>query len=140
MDARVTPQDQLSQIDRPKNLGNPELGWASDAIAQLISRLDLKYVSLVPGASFRGLHDSLVNYLGNSNPQMVICLHEEHAVAIAHGYAKVTDEPMAVCLHTHVGLIHATMTICNAWGDRRPVVMFGANGPGDADKRCTWIQ
>ena len=125
----------LAEIDRPRNVGNPQSGWGSDAIAQLIARLDLKYVSLVPGASFRGLHDSLVNYLGNTNPQMVICLHEEHAVAIAHGYAKVTDEPMGVCLHTNVGLMHATMAIFNAWCDRKPVMMFGANGPVDAAER-----
>jgi thiamine pyrophosphate-dependent acetolactate synthase large subunit-like protein len=130
----------MAQIDRPQNIGNPQAGWASDAIAQLIARLDFKYVSLVPGASFRGLHDSLVNYLGNSNPQMVICLHEEHAVAIAHGYAKVTDEPMAVCLHTNVGLMHATMAIFNAWCDRKPVMMFGANGPVDAAQRRPWIE
>jgi thiamine pyrophosphate-dependent acetolactate synthase large subunit-like protein len=130
----------LAEIDRPRNLGNPEPGWGSDAVAQLIAKLDLKYVSLVPGASFRGLHDSLVNYLGNSNPQMIICLHEEHAVAIAHGYAKVTDEPMAVCLHTNVGLMHATMAIFNAWCDRKPIVMLGANGPVDADKRRPWIE
>jgi benzoylformate decarboxylase len=139
MDARVTRHTPPA-VDRPQNLGNPRMGWGSDAIAQLIARLDLKYVSLVPGASFRGLHDSLVNYLGNTNPQMVICLHEEHAVAIAHGYAKVTEEPMAVCLHTNVGLMHATMAIFNAWCDRKPVMMVGANGPVDADRRRPWIE
>jgi thiamine pyrophosphate-dependent acetolactate synthase large subunit-like protein len=140
MSVQSNAQTPLAEIDRPRNLGNPQAGWGSDAIAQLISKLDLKYVSLVPGASFRGLHDSLVNYLGNTNPQMVICLHEEHAVAIAQGYAKVTDEPMGVCLHTNVGLMHATMAIFNAWCDRRPVVMFGANGPVDAAERRPWIE
>jgi benzoylformate decarboxylase len=140
MSVQAKAQVPLAEIDRPKNVGNPQGGWGSDAIAQLISRLDLKYISLVPGASFRGLHDSIVNYLGNANPQMVICLHEEHAVAIAQGYAKVTDEPMGVCLHTNVGLMHATMAVFNAWCDRRPVVMFGANGPVDAAKRRPWIE
>lgn len=127
-------------VDRPQNVGNPVLGWGSDAIAEMISRLNLKYISLVPGASYRGLHDSLINYLGNANPQLVLCLHEEHAVAVAHGYAKVTDEPMAVCLHTNVGLMHATMAIHNAWCDRKPVVMFGATGPMDAAERRPWIE
>ena len=58
----------------------------------------MKYVALNPGSSFRGLHDSLVNHLGNEDPQMLLCLHEEHAVAIAHGYAKVAGEPLAVIL------------------------------------------
>jgi thiamine pyrophosphate-dependent acetolactate synthase large subunit-like protein len=130
----------LAKMDRPQNVGNAQLGWASDAIAQMISRLNFKYVSLVPGASYRGLHDSLVNYLGNSNPQMVVCLHEEHAVAVAHGYAKVTDEPMAVCLHTNVGLMHGSMAIYNAWCDRKPMVIFGATGPMDATERRPWIE
>ena len=68
--------------------------WGSDAIAALLRDLDIPYVLLNPGSSYRGLHDSLVNYLGNERPQMLVCLHEEHAVAIAHGYAKVTEQPL----------------------------------------------
>ena len=69
-----------SRIDRPQNLGKPQMKWGSDVVAEVAHRLDLKYIALVPGASYRGFHDSIVNYLGNDNPQMVICLHEEHAV------------------------------------------------------------
>ena len=68
----------------------PTMLFGSDAIAEALRALDIPYIALNPGASFRGLHDSLVNYLGNEQPQMLLCLHEEHAVAIAHGYAKVT--------------------------------------------------
>lgn len=117
----------------------PAMDFGSDAIAELLSRLDLPYVAMVPGASYRGLHDSLVNYLGNSGPQMVVCLHEEHAVAIAQGYAKVTGKPMLVALHANIGLLHATMAIYNAYGDRVPMVILGASGPLDAAKRRPWI-
>jgi benzoylformate decarboxylase len=106
----------------------------------MLRRLDLKYMALVPGASYRGFHDSVVNFLGNTNPQMLVCLHEEHTVAIAHGYAKVTDEPMAAAVHTNVGLMHATMAIFNAWCDRKPMIIIGANGPLDADARRPWIE
>ncbi|MGH7926521.1 MAG: hypothetical protein ACREQV_01840, partial [Candidatus Binatia bacterium] len=68
-------------VDRPQSLGKPQMKWGSDVVAEVTRRLDLKYIALVPGASYRGFHDSIVNYLGNSNPQMVICLHEEHAVS-----------------------------------------------------------
>ena len=67
---------RLEEIDRPEPTQNPVMGWGSDAIASLLAKLDFKYVALVPGASYRGLHDSLVNYLDNSNPQMLVCLHE----------------------------------------------------------------
>ena len=70
--------------------GDIAMEWGSDALAELLRRLGLDYIALVPGSSYRGLHDSLVNYNGNRDPQLLVCLHEEHAVAIAHGYAKVT--------------------------------------------------
>src|SRR5262249_50292331 len=81
-------------------------GWGSDRVARLLRGFAIPYICLNPGASFRGLHDSLVNLLGNHQPQIVLCLHEEHAVAIAHGYAKVTGKPLAVALHSNVGLMH----------------------------------
>ena len=132
-------QANKSKIDRPENLGKPQMKWGSDVVAEVTRRLDLKYIALVPGASYRGFHDSVVNYLGNRNPQMVICLHEEHAVSIADGYGKVTEEPMAVALHANVGLMHASMPIFNAWCDRTPMIIFGATGPVDAHRRRPWI-
>ena len=138
--ARKTNEpNKKSEIDRPQNLGKPQMKWGSDVVAEVTRQLDLKYIALVPGASYRGFHDSIVNYLGNSNPQMVICLHEEHAVSIADGYGKVTETPMAVALHSNVGLMHATMPIFNAWCDRTPMIIFGATGPVDAYRRRPWI-
>src|SRR5471030_1811615 len=113
--------------------------FGSDTMADAMRALDLKYVALNPGASFRGLHDSIVNHLGNANPQMLLCLHEEAAVAIAHGYAKVAGRPMGAIVHSNVGLMHATMAIFNAWCDRVPVLVLGATGPVDAAKRRPWI-
>ena len=113
--------------------------WGSDVIAEAIRGLGFEYVALNPGSSFRGLHDSLVNHLHNEKPQMILCLHEENAVAIAHGWAKVTGKPMAVVLHANVGVMHAAMAIYNAWCDRVPMVIFGATGPVDASVRRPWI-
>lgn len=113
--------------------------WGSDAIAAMLRALDIPYIALNPGASFRGLHDSLVNYLGNERPQLLLCLHEESAVAIAHGYAKASGRMMGVALHSNVGLMHATMAIFNAWCDRVPMLILGATGPWDAARRRPWI-
>jgi len=126
-------------MEQPAGTPPPAPQYGSDVVAETLRALALPYIALVPGASFRGLHDSLVNYLGNRDPQMLLCLHEEHAVAIAHGYAKVTGQPMAVALHSNVGLFHATMAIFNAWCDRMPVLILGATGPVDAVKRRPWI-
>jgi len=128
-----------SSIERPlPSLANAP-AFGSDVIAETLRALDIPYVALNPGASYRGLHDSLVNHLGNSAPQMLLCLHEESAVAIAHGYAKVTGKAMAAAVHSNVGLMHASMAIFNAWCDRMPVLVLGATGPVDAAKRRPWI-
>jgi thiamine pyrophosphate-dependent acetolactate synthase large subunit-like protein len=126
-------------IERPALGNEPGDYWGSDAAALMLRQIGLPYVALNPGASYRGLHDSLVNLLGNRDPQMLLCLHEEHAVAIAHGYAKVTGKPMGAIVHSNVGLMHATMAIFNAWCDRAPVVVIGATGPVDAAQRRPWI-
>lgn len=113
--------------------------WGSDTIAETLRSLDIPYVLLNPGSSFRGIHDSLVNHLGNAKPQLLVVLHEEHAVAIAHGYTKISGKPLAAFVHSNVGLMHATMAIYNAWADRVPVIVLGATGPVDAAKRRPWI-
>src|SRR5579859_7906057 len=136
--------DQLADragapIERPlpRPAGNALFG--SDVVAETLRALEIPFIALNPGASYRGLHDSLVNYLGNVQPQMLLCLHEEHAVAIAHGYAKVTGRAMAAAVHSNVGLMHGTMAIFNAWCDRMPMLVLGATGPVDAVKRRPWI-
>jgi thiamine pyrophosphate-dependent acetolactate synthase large subunit-like protein len=130
-----------SEISRDVPVPSPSQPdiWGSDAIAAMLRALDIPYLALNPGASYRGLHDSIVNYLGNTQPQMLLCLHEEAAVAIAHGYAKASGRMMGVVLHSNVGLMHGTMAIFNAWCDRVPMLILGATGPWDAAKRRPWI-
>src|SRR5262245_18002294 len=126
-------------VERPTQAGANVAGFGSDVVAETLRDIDIPYIALNPDASYRGLHDSLVNYLGIKQPQMLLCLHEEAAVAIAQGYAKVTDRAMAAAVHSNVGLFHATMAIFNAWCDRKPILILGATGPVDAAKRRPWI-
>lgn len=130
---------RLSAIDRPVPGRNAQETWGSDAIAAVLRALDIPFIALVPGSSYRGIHDSIVNFLGNRDPQIVVCLHEEHAVAIADGYARATDKPLLVALHANVGLMHGSMPIFSAWCNRVPMIVLGATGPVDADKRRPWI-
>src|SRR3989442_5030946 len=97
--------------ERPVSSPKQNEIWGSDAIAAMLRALDIPYVALNPGASFRGLHDSIVNYLGNERPQMLLCLHEESAVALPHGYAKASGRLIGVALHSYVGLMHASIAI-----------------------------
>ena len=106
----------------------------SDFMVDVIKTLDFDYVAANPGSSFRSLHESVVNYGGNKKPELITCLHEESAVALAHGYAKAAGKPMAVLAHGTVGLQHAAMAVYNAWCDRVPLVIFAGNGV-DANTR-----
>jgi acetolactate synthase I/II/III large subunit len=115
--------------------------WASDVIVDMLHRYELPYAALNPGASYRALHDSIVNYGGN-RPLMMLCQHEETAVQIAHGYAKASGRPMVAILHNLVGLLHANMAVYYAYADRAPVFIIGATGPMDETKRrprIDWI-
>lgn len=114
--------------------------YGSDAIVHMLRRLGVPLLAINPGASFRGLHDSIVNHLGNRDPRLVLTLHEAQAVAMAHGYAKVTGEPLGVVLHANVGLMNAVMAIFDAYVDRVPMLVIGATGHVDAARRRPWIE
>lgn len=113
--------------------------YGSDLIIEILQQYGIEYVACNPGATFRGLHDSLVNYKNNTKPELILCCHEEIAVAIAHGYAKASGKFMAVFVHSNVGLQHASMAIFNAWCDRVPVLIICGVGPLDTTKRRPWI-
>jgi len=130
----------VKDVETPvRSRKNDELAWGSDVAAAMLRHLGVEYVAMNPGASYRGLHDSLVNYLGNEAPKMLLCLHEDHVVSIAHGYAKATDRPMGAVLHSNVGLMHGLMGVFNAYCDRMPMVVVGATGPVEPEKRRPWI-
>ena len=112
----------------------------SDFMVDVIKNLDFEYITTNPGSSFRGLHESIVNYGNNTQPELLTCPHEEQAVAMAHGYAKVAGgKPIAVLCHGTVGLQHASMAIYNAWCDRAPMVVLGGNH-FDASERRTGVE
>jgi acetolactate synthase I/II/III large subunit len=107
----------------------------SDFMIDVIKALDLEYMATNPGSSFRSLHESLVNYGGNKAPELLTCMHEEIAVAMAHGYAKAAGKPMGAMIHGSVGVQHAAMAVYNAWVDRAPVMIFTGNGLDAAKRR-----
>jgi thiamine pyrophosphate-dependent acetolactate synthase large subunit-like protein len=93
----------------------------------VIRSLGIEYCAANPGSSFRGLHESILNYAGNKNPELLTCLHEESSAAMAHGYAKIEGKPMMIMVHGTVGLQHASMAIYNAYCDRVPIFIVAGN-------------
>ena len=100
----------------------------SDFMVDVIKSLGIEYVCSVAGSSFRALHESVINYGGNQNPEFITCCHEESSVAMAQGYAKIEGKPLCIFAHGTVGLQHASMAIFNAFCDRVPVyIVIGNN-------------
>ena len=107
----------------------------SDFMADVLKTIGLQYVAINPAAGFRSLQESIINYSGNKNPEIITCLHEETATHMAQGYAKASGKPMGVMVHGTVGLQHASMALYNAWVDRVPLMMFAGNGIDAATRR-----
>jgi thiamine pyrophosphate-dependent acetolactate synthase large subunit-like protein len=119
---KAAPGDRV--VERP----------GSDFMVDVIKTLELEYMTTNPGSSFRSLQESLVNYGRNTKPELLTCMHEEAAVAMAHGYAKAAGKPLGAIIHGSVGVQHGAMAIYNAWVDRVPLMIFTGNGL-DANKR-----
>src|SRR5438105_1066405 len=126
--------------ETPVNLpaNRQEAAYYSDAFVEFLAQMQVEYVFLLPGSSFRGLHDSLVNFGRNHKPQIIMATHEQVAVSMAHGYSKATGKLGVCMLHNLVGLMNGSMAVYNAYGDHAPVMVIGGSGPFDpADRR--WI-
>jgi thiamine pyrophosphate-dependent acetolactate synthase large subunit-like protein len=131
-----TPEVWAAGIGRKSNAQ-----YGSDLMVEVLRELGIKYIALNPGASYRGLHDSMVNFDPGKGPEIILCTHEEIAVALANGYARATGEIMATGLHNIVGLQHASMAIFNAWCDRTPILNLGGGGPQNTTNRRStdWV-
>src|SRR5262245_17412245 len=106
----------------------------SDFILDVLKSVGFEYLVATCASSFKGLHESVVNYGKNVAPEFITTTHEETSVAISHGYAKIEDKPLLACVHGTVGLQHASMAIYDAFCDRVPVFVFAGN-TYDADER-----
>ena len=76
----------------------------SDFMVDVLKTLNIEYLAANPGSTFESLHESLINYGNNQMPEFLTCCHEESAVAMAHGYAKIEGKPMMALIHGTVGL------------------------------------
>src|SRR5208282_2384685 len=106
----------------------------SDFMVDVLKTLDLEYVTVNPGGSIRGLHESIIHYGKNTKPELISVMHEEIGVAICHGYARTAGKPMSALIYGIMGLKHADMAVYNAYADRVPIYIMAGN-VGDQTKR-----
>ncbi len=115
--AASAPAAEVTANDRP----------GADFMIDVIKSLGIEYCAANPGSSFRGLHESMITYGGNTKPELLTCTHEESSAAMAHGYAKIEGKPMMIMAHGTVGLQHASMAIYNCYADRVPLLIVLGN-------------
>jgi acetolactate synthase-1/2/3 large subunit len=143
----ATPASTKAVVPGPKFAAAETMPPSKDPVTQTTSggdfmvdvfkTLDVEYLAMNCASSFRGLHEAVLNHGGNTKPEILTCPHEEIAVHMAQGYAKIEGKPMAMICHGVVGLQHATMAMYNAWCDRVPVIVMGGNII-EANKRGTY--
>jgi acetolactate synthase I/II/III large subunit len=131
---RANEREDPPEVDR---LTTERTG--SDFMVDVCKTLDLDYMAACPGSTFRALQESFINYGQNKHPEWLTCMHEEVAVGMAHGYAKVAGKPMAAIVHGTVGTQHAAMAIYNAFCDRVPIMIFTGNA-GALDERRPGVE
>jgi len=133
----ISAEGELRALSPAEILTTERTG--SDFMVDVIKSLDIDYVCANPGSSFRGLHESIVNYGGNRSPEFITCCHEESSVGMGHGYAKIAGKPLLVMAHGTVGLQHAAMAVYNAYCDRVPIVIIAGNIL-DATRRISQVE
>ena len=133
----ISAEEELRTLSPAEILTTERTG--SDFMVDVIKSLDIDYVCANPGSSFRGLHESIVNYGGNRSPEFITCCHEESSVGMGHGYAKIAGKPLLVMAHGTVGLQHAAMDVYNAYCDRVPIVIIAGNIL-DATRRISQVE
>jgi acetolactate synthase-1/2/3 large subunit len=113
----------------------------SDFMVDVIKRLDMDYMALNPGSSFRGLQESVVNYGGNSKPEFITANHEGICVSMAHGYFKASGKMMGALVHGSVGIQHTPMALYSAWCDRVPMIVIVGNHNDVAERTgpLAWV-
>jgi acetolactate synthase-1/2/3 large subunit len=110
-----------------------------DFMVDVLRTLDIDYLAMNCASAFRGIHESFINYGKNTKPEILTCPHEEIAVHMAQGYAKMEGKPMMMMCHGTVGLQHASMALYNAWCDRVPVYAMIGNII-EGDKRAPGVE
>ena len=141
--AKPVNYGSMKYPETPVNLqaNQPKAEFGSDILAETLQEMGFKHVFLLPGSSFRGLHDSLVNHTRNQDPEMIMCTHEAIVMSMAHGYAKASGQTALAIVHDLVGLMTGSVGVYDAWCDRAPVLILGGSGPFDPEKRryIDWV-
>src|SRR6266542_4552173 len=103
----------------------------AEAFLRVLGEMGVERIFASPGSEWSPVWEYLAKpYPAGEIPVYLSSRHEEIAVAMASGYAKVSGKLAAVMIHTTVGVQHATMALRAALHERVPMVVFAGESIG----------
>jgi acetolactate synthase I/II/III large subunit len=104
---------------------DPEKASGAEVLLKVLRRGGVERIFASPGSEWSPLYEALAAPHGPGEiPDYLSTRHEETAVAMASGYAKITGKLPAVVIHTTVGALHAAMALRAALHERVPMVVL----------------
>ena len=91
----------------------------------------IDYVMANAGTDFAPIIEALSRNPGSNRkyPRVITVPHENVAVAMAHGYYRVSGKPAAVMVHVTVGTANAICGLMNAARDNAPILLGAGRTP-----------
>ena len=109
---------------------NPQNGMSADAYIARLGERGIEYVFANAGTDFAPIVEALSQTKANGRiPRFMTVPHENVAMAMAHGYYRISGKPAAVMVHVTVGTANAINGIINAARDNIPVLLAAGRTP-----------
>src|SRR2546427_7935652 len=124
-------QAQTSVNSPAGSLTTPFEGTGGELLAEQLRVAGVKFLFLGNGSGLGSLCDAL---LDRPDMQIILALHEDHCVSIAHGYSKASGKPGFV-MFSRVGTPHATANMYNAMKDRSSLIITSDHAESDREGR-----
>lgn len=104
---------------------------AAEALLATLKARGVDHLLANPGTDFAPLIEGLCRApsAGLDVPAPIAVAHEAAAVAMAHGHWLASGRPLAVMVHTNVGLANTLMGVVNAARDNVPLLLLSGRTP-----------
>ncbi len=103
----------------------------AESFLNRLAERGVEYVMANAGTDFAPLIEALSHSPGANRkyPRVITVPHENVAVAMAHGYYRVSGKPAVVMVHVTVGTANAICGLMNAARDNVPIVLGAGRTP-----------
>ena len=98
-----------------------------DFMVDVLKTLDFEYIASNPGSSFRGIHESIINYGNNRRPSSSPAATKSRRSRWRRATSRSRASRWRCSCHGTVGMQHAAMAIYNAFCDRVPIYVLAGN-------------